>query len=62
MNTTKHNFWLDVTMAAIVVLIWRPQTLSKPQKTSGDTGNKSGSRNDAHEVRQLFKNNHERLL
>ena len=44
MNTTKHNFWLDVTMAAIVVLIWRPQTLSRPQKTSGFlVGNKRQS-------------------
>jgi hypothetical protein len=51
MNTTKHNFWLDVTMAAIVVLIWRPQTLSRPQKTSGDTENKSDSSDDVHKVR-----------
>jgi hypothetical protein len=35
--------WLEylpyVTMAAIVVLIWKPQTLSKPQKTLGITDN-----------------------
>ena len=39
--------WLEylpyVTLAAIVVLIWKPQTLSRPQKTSGDTENKSDS-------------------
>ena len=33
--------WLEylpfVIMAAIVVLIWKPQTLSRPQKISGDT-------------------------
>jgi hypothetical protein len=51
MNTTKHNFWLDVTMAAIVILIWRPQTLSRPQKTSGDINNKSDSGDDIHQVR-----------
>jgi len=36
--------WLEclpyVTMAAIVVLIWKPQTLSKPQKTLGYFENK----------------------
>jgi uncharacterized protein len=39
--------WLEylpyVIMAAIVVLIWRPQTLRRPQKTSGNTENKSDS-------------------
>ncbi len=51
MNTTKHNFWLDVTIAAIVVLIWSPQTLSRPRKTSSDTVNKSDSSDDVHQVR-----------
>ena len=44
--------WLEflpyVTMAAIVVLIWKPQTLSRPQKTLGSTDNKSDSSADAH--------------
>jgi uncharacterized protein len=47
--------WLEylpyVTMAAIVVLIWKPQTLSRPFKTLGYIDNKSRSRNDVHEVR-----------
>jgi membrane protease YdiL (CAAX protease family) len=42
--------WLEylpyVSMAAIVVLIWKPQTLSRPQKTSGDTDNIRESRTD----------------
>jgi membrane protease YdiL (CAAX protease family) len=42
--------WLEyfpyVIMAAIVVLIWKPQTLIRSQKTSGDSDNKSDSRND----------------
>ena len=37
--------WLEclpyVTMAAIVVLIWKPQALSRPQKTLGYTDTKS---------------------
>jgi membrane protease YdiL (CAAX protease family) len=47
--------WLEylpyVSMAAIVVLIWKPQTLSRPQKTSGDINNKSDSGDDIHQVR-----------
>jgi uncharacterized protein len=47
--------WLEylpyVTMAAIVVLIWGPQTLSRSQKTSGYTDNKSESSDDVHYVR-----------
>jgi uncharacterized protein len=39
--------WLEylpyVVMAFIVILIWEPQTLSRPQKTSGDIDNKSDS-------------------
>jgi hypothetical protein len=39
--------WLEylpyVTIAAIVVLIWKPQTLSRPQKTLDYTNNKSDS-------------------
>jgi membrane protease YdiL (CAAX protease family) len=42
--------WLEylpyVTMAAIVVLIWKPQTMSRSQKTSGDTENKGDSDDD----------------
>jgi uncharacterized protein len=38
--------WLEclpyVTMASIVVLIWKPQTLIRPHKTLGYTNNKSG--------------------
>jgi len=51
MNTTKKNFWPVVTMAAIVILILRPQTLSKPQKPSGFIVNKSDNNNNLHEVR-----------
>jgi len=44
--------WLEylpyVTMAAIVVLIWKPQTLSRPQKTLGYADNKSDSSDDVH--------------
>jgi len=44
--------WLEslpyVTMAAIVVLIWKPQTLSGPQKTLGITDNKRDSSDDVH--------------
>jgi membrane protease YdiL (CAAX protease family) len=44
--------WLEylpyVTMAAIVVLIWKPQTLSRPQKTLGYTDNKRDSSDDVH--------------
>jgi len=44
--------WLEflpyVTMAAIVVLIWKPQTLSRPQKTLGSTDNESNSSADVH--------------
>ncbi|HEY5158902.1 MAG TPA: type II CAAX endopeptidase family protein [Anaerolineales bacterium] len=42
--------WLEVfpyvIMAAIVVLIWKPQTLSRSQKTLGYTENKSDSIDD----------------
>ena len=37
-----------VIMAAIVILIWKPQTLSRPQKTLGYTNNKSDSNDDVH--------------
>ena len=44
--------WLEylpyVTMAAIVVLIWKPQTLSRSQKTLGYTDNKRDSSDDVH--------------
>jgi membrane protease YdiL (CAAX protease family) len=44
--------WLDYLpygiMAVIVVLIWKPQTLSRPQKTSGSTNNESNSSDDIH--------------
>jgi len=47
--------WLEFLpygiMAAIVVLVWRPQTLSRPLKTSGDTENESDSSDDVHQVR-----------
>ena len=47
--------WLEclpyVILAAIVVLIWKPQTLSRSQKTSGHTNNKSESSDDVHGVR-----------
>jgi uncharacterized protein len=40
--------WLEVLpygiMAAFVVLVWKPQTLSGTQKTSGDANKKGGSR------------------
>ncbi len=58
--------WLEclpyVTMAAIVVLIWKPQTLSRLQKTLVYTDNKSDSSDDVHSVGKLFKNNHGRIL
>jgi hypothetical protein len=38
-------------MAAIVVLIWKPQTLSRPQKKFSYTDNKSDSSDGVHEVR-----------
>jgi hypothetical protein len=38
-------------MAVIVVLIWKPQKLSRPQKTLGFIMNKSDKSNNAHEVR-----------
>jgi membrane protease YdiL (CAAX protease family) len=44
--------WLEylpyVTMAAIVVLIWKPQTLSRRQKTFGYPNNKRNSSDDVH--------------
>jgi membrane protease YdiL (CAAX protease family) len=44
--------WLEylpyVIMAVLVVLIWKPQTLSRPQKTSGYTDNKSDSSDEVH--------------
>jgi len=44
--------WLEylpyVIMATTVVLIWKPQTLSRPQKTSGYTDNKSDSSDEVH--------------
>jgi membrane protease YdiL (CAAX protease family) len=44
--------WLEylpyAIMASIVVLIWRPQAFSRPQKTSGDTENKSDSSDGVH--------------
>ena len=47
--------WLEylpyVIMAAIVVLIWKPQTLSRPQITSGDTEKKNNKSDDVNEVR-----------
>ncbi|HEX7555477.1 MAG TPA: hypothetical protein VF338_02550, partial [Leptolinea sp.] len=53
-RTPLYN-WLEylpyVVMAASVVLIWKPQTLSRSQKTLGYTENKSDSIDDVHEVR-----------
>ena len=47
--------WLEylpyVIMAVIVVLIWKPQKLSRPQKTLGFIVNKSEKSNIVHEVR-----------
>ncbi len=47
--------WLEylpyVTMAAMVVLIWKNQTLSRPLKTLGYTDNKSDSNYDVHSGR-----------
>lgn len=44
--------WLEclpyVVMAFVVVLIWKPQTLSRPQKTLSYTDNKSDSSDDVH--------------
>jgi membrane protease YdiL (CAAX protease family) len=44
--------WLEylpyVIMAVVVVLIWKPQTLSRPQKTLGSTDNKRDSSDDIH--------------
>jgi membrane protease YdiL (CAAX protease family) len=44
--------WLEylpyVTMAAIVVLIWKPQTLSRSQKTFGYPDKKGDSSDDVH--------------
>lgn len=54
--------WLEcfpyVIMALVVVLIWKPQTLSRPQKTLAYTDNRSASSDDVHSVGKLFKNNH----
>jgi predicted membrane channel-forming protein YqfA (hemolysin III family) len=48
--------WLEVfpyvIMAFIVVLIWKPQTLSRPQKPLAYADNKNYSSDDVHEVRQ----------
>jgi membrane protease YdiL (CAAX protease family) len=53
--------WLEylpyVTMAAIVVWIWKPQTLSRPQKTLGYTDNKSDSSDEVHQVHWNMDNN-----
>ena len=58
--------WLDclpyVIMALVVVLIWKPQTLSRSQKTLAYTDVKSDNSDDIHSVRTLFKKNHVRLL
>ena len=47
--------WLEslpyVIMAAIVVLIWKPQTLSRSQKSLGFTVNRLYKGNDTHKVR-----------
>jgi membrane protease YdiL (CAAX protease family) len=47
--------WLEclpyVILAAIVVLIWKPQTLSKPQKMLYQTNNKSDNSDDVYYVR-----------
>jgi membrane protease YdiL (CAAX protease family) len=47
--------WLEslpyVIMAAIVVLIWKPQTLSRSQKSLGFTVNRLNKGNNTHEVR-----------
>ena len=44
--------WLEclpyVIMAVVVVLIWKPQTLSRSQKTLGYTDNKRDSSDDVH--------------
>jgi membrane protease YdiL (CAAX protease family) len=40
-----------VIMAAIVVLIWKPQTLTRPQMPSGFIVNKSDKNNNVHEIR-----------
>jgi hypothetical protein len=53
-RSTLYN-WLKylpyVIMAVIVVLIWKPQKLSRPQKTLGFIVNKSDKSNNVHEVR-----------
>jgi uncharacterized protein len=58
--------WLEclpyVIMAVVVVLIWKPQTLSRSQKISGYTDIKSDSSDDVHSVGKLIKNNHGRHL
>ncbi|HEX7557419.1 MAG TPA: CPBP family intramembrane glutamic endopeptidase, partial [Leptolinea sp.] len=41
-----------VIMAFIVVLIWKPQTLSRPQRPLAYADNKNYSSDDVHEVRQ----------
>ena len=47
--------WLEylpyVIMAAIVILFWKPQTLTRPQKSLGFTVNRLYKGNDTHEVR-----------
>lgn len=54
--------WLEclpyVIMALAVVLIWKHQMLSRPQKTLAYTDNKSDNSDDVHSVGNLFKNNH----
>jgi membrane protease YdiL (CAAX protease family) len=54
-NRSPLYNWLEylpyMIMAAIVVLIWRPQTLSRAQKTSGGTENKSNKGDNVNEVR-----------
>jgi membrane protease YdiL (CAAX protease family) len=58
--------WLEclpyVIMALVVVLIWKPQTLSRQQKILAYTDNKSDSSNDVPLVGKLFKNAHGRFL
>lgn len=58
--------WLEclpyVIMALVVVLIWKPQTLSRPQKTLAYTDIKSDRIDAVHSVGKLFKNNHGRPL
>ncbi len=51
-TTSPLYNWLEslpyMIMAAIVVMIWKPQILSSPQKTSGYTDNNKDSSDDVH--------------